>query len=72
MGLVALLIKDRRGTPIFRLLREIIAPLDQQNPRPAVPQRIRQRASACACPDDDDVVIIAHVHAEITSGSIIS
>ena len=54
-GSVAQVLPDRYGIPVLDLARHEVAALEQEQARPAVGKRIRERASARAAADDDDV-----------------
>src|SRR5437763_1553588 len=56
-SLISFLIEYSLRTPVFRLLRQIIPTFHEQDTSAAVSQRIGQRPTARACPDDNDVVI---------------
>ncbi len=57
---VPVLQENGSSIPVLRLLRQIVALLNQQDPRSGVTQSIDQRPATRACPDDYDVVVMVH------------
>jgi hypothetical protein len=56
LGLISEMLPDRLRAPVVILLRHEIAPLDDEDARRAVGQRVSHRAASGAAADDDDVV----------------
>src|SRR6266851_5935900 len=57
--LVALAGEDRFGAPVFRLPRQVVATLQDQNALPRWGEPVGEGAAAGAAADDDDVVTIS-------------
>src|SRR5205823_4939470 len=62
VGRVLPLEEDGRRVPVVTLAREIAAPFEEQDAPARGRQLPRQRPSAGATPDDDDVVVIGCRH----------
>jgi hypothetical protein len=61
-GHVAVAVEDLVRIPVLGLAREVAAALQQQEPLAGRREAVRQRAPARSRPDDDHVVVLAHVH----------
>src|SRR5499427_8858819 len=57
-GQVAVADEDLAAVPVFWLTRQVAAALQQQDPLARRCQLVRQRATASAGTDDDDVVVL--------------
>ena len=55
---VAPLVKHNARLPVLRLLRQIIAALDQQYAHSAIGQRVCQRTATCARANNNQIIIV--------------
>src|SRR5215467_15311068 len=67
-GQVTVVDEDLAAVPVFRLARQVASALEQQDPLARRRQLVRQRATAGAGTDDDDVVVLGghRVHSSLT------
>jgi hypothetical protein len=60
--LIAQVLPDRFRIPVLRFLRDEVSPLENQNARGGIRERVRHGAAARAAADDDDVIVVAPAH----------